>query len=75
MLTAVNPATLLSVPPEKIEVGGTASFMVVKEGNYVLKEKYILSEGKNNPFIGKRFSGRIEMVVKNGRLYKRRYTG
>jgi len=75
MLTSVNPASLLSVPPEKIELGGSASFMVVKKCDHILREEDLISKGKNNPFVGKRFGGRIEMVVKNGRLYKRRYAG
>ena len=75
MLTSVNPASLLSVPPEKIEVGASASFMVIKKGDYILNEEDLLSKGKNNPFLGKKFAGRIEMVVKNGKVYKRRYAG
>ena len=75
MLTSVNPALLLSVPPEKIEVGTPASFMVIKKGDHILNEEDIVSKGKNNPFTGKKFAGRIEMVVKNGKLYRRRYGG
>jgi dihydroorotase len=73
MLTSFNPASLLSVPSETIEVGSNASFMVIKKGDYILNERDLLSKGKNNPFIGKKFAGRIEMVVKEGRIYRRRY--
>ena len=72
-LTSLNPASLLSVPPEMISTGWPASFIVVKDAEYTLKEEDLLSRGKNNPFVGKKFLGRIEMVVKQGRIYRRRY--
>ena len=72
-LTSLNPASLLSVPPERIGIGETASFIVVKDVDYTLKEEDLLSRGKNNPFVGKKFPARIDMVVKKGRIYRRRY--
>ena len=73
LLTSIKPAKLLSVKPETIRVGGDASFMVIDRGKYSLKEEDILSKGKNNPFIGKQFAGRIDMVVKRGEIHKRSY--
>jgi len=72
-LTSINPAKLLSVKPETIRVGGDASFMVIERSKYIMKEENILSKGKNNPFIGRKFAGRIEMVVKRGEIYRRSY--
>lgn len=72
-LTSLGPAELLSVPPEEIKAGGRASFMVVRKDRYVLKEEDIISRGKNNPFVGREFTCRIEMVVKDGREHRRRY--
>ncbi len=73
-LTSLNPSKLLSVPPELISEGSNASFMVVEKGDFVLDKEDILSKGKNNPFIGRRFAGRIRMVIKNGRPYRRYYS-
>ncbi len=73
LLTSINPAKLLSVKPETIQVGGDASFMVIERGKYILKEKDILSKGKNNPFIGREFTGRLKMVVKRGDIHERSY--
>lgn len=72
-LTSRNPAALLSVRPWGIREGDNTSFMVMEEGDFVLKGKHLLSAGKNNPFVGRRFAGRIRAVIWNGRIFERRY--
>ncbi len=72
-LTSENPARLLSIEPGRIEKHGDASFMVVRKCQHVLQEEDILSLGRNNPFIGREFTCRIELVVRSGIEYPRRY--
>ena len=64
-----RPAGIINKDIGKIEEGKPADITVVDlNKSYIFTEKEILSKSKNSPFLGKKFWGKIEMTICDGKF-------
>ena len=69
MLLSVNPARIIGKPGGVIKPGAPADITVADmEREYVLKEKDMVSKGKNSPFIGQKLKGVITHTITDGKI-------
>ena len=63
-----NPANILGIDAGIIKKGSSADICILKKEEWVFDREKILSSGKNNPFIGKRFSSRVYRTICEGKI-------
>lgn len=64
-----KPARILNVPGGTLQVGAGADVVVFDpELEWELKASDIVSKSKNSPFIGRKFSGKVQHVWVDGKL-------
>ncbi len=64
-----NPAQLLQIDRGGLEAGAVADVCLVDPAQeWVLERESMLSNGKNTPFLGRRFKGKVRSTVFGGRI-------
>ncbi len=64
-----NPARLLHSDRGSLEVGAVADLCLVDPAcEWVLQKESMLSSGRNTPFLGRRFKGKVRWTVLGGRV-------
>ncbi len=62
-----NPARLLCIDRGNLSIGAVANLCLVDpDQQWELQRESMLSKGKNTPFAGKRFKGRVCRTIQNG---------
>lgn len=65
----LNPATILGLPGGKIEVGEIADLIVVDpDAHWICGAENFVSKGKNTPFEGWDFRGRVTCTLVDGKI-------
>ncbi len=68
LLTA-NPAKIIGVDTGNLGVGATADICIIDPGrHWILTEENFVSRGKNSPFIGWEFTGKVTHTFVGGEL-------
>jgi dihydroorotase len=63
------PAHILGIKAGSLSIGAIADICIFDESeDWRLSEKSVNSSGKNTPFLGWNFQGRVKHTVVNGRL-------
>ncbi|QKI88507.1 dihydroorotase [Thiomicrorhabdus xiamenensis] len=67
-----TPASILNIPTGSLENGRPADLVIIDpEAIWTFEEDKIVSEGKNSPFVGWEFIGKVEQTFFQGRpVYK-----
>ena len=63
-----SPASILGIDAGVIRKGSSADLCIMKKEDWVFDQTKILSSGKNNPFIGKKFSTRVDKTICSGKI-------
>ena len=62
-----NPARLLRIDRGNLSIGAAADLCLVDpDQEWELRRESMLSKGKNTPFSGKRFKGKVRRTIRNG---------
>ena len=65
----LNPATILGLPGGKIDVGEVADLIIVDTDNHwICDPAKFISKGKNTPFGGWDFHGRVTHTLIDGKV-------
>jgi len=64
----LNPSNILGIDSGIIDKGSTADLCILRKEEWTFDEKKIQSAGKNNPFIGKKFSTLVDKTICNGKI-------
>ena len=68
-LMTYNPAKILGVECGRIEKGGLADITLVdNSAEWTVDPEQFASKGKNTPFAGKKYFGRVEYTIVGGRV-------
>jgi dihydroorotase len=68
-LLSVNPRKLFALETVSIKEGGKASLALFEPGKkWTMTEKDIRSKSKNNPFIGKEFTGKVAGIINGDKI-------
>ena len=66
----IMPRAIFGLETREIKKGEQACMTIfTTTGNNTLTQRHVKSAGKNNPFVGKRLSGKILAVVNNGQVH------
>jgi dihydroorotase len=63
-----NPSNILGIDSGIIAKGYSADLCILRKEEWTFDETKIQSSGKNNPFIGKKFSTLIDKTICNGKV-------
>ena len=67
-LMTSKPANLLQIDRGSLAIGSVADLCLVDpEQEWFFQKESMLSRGKNTPFIGKRFKGKVQRTIRGGR--------
>lgn len=65
----INPAKILNINKGTLSVGSDADITVADiNKEIIINEKFFASRSSNSPFIGRKVKGKIEIVLKNGKI-------
>ncbi|MBF6057809.1 dihydroorotase [Thiomicrorhabdus heinhorstiae] len=73
LMTAISsvthkPASIIGMPSGSLKIGRTADLSIIDpQGIWSLSPEEMISEGKNSPFIGWEFEGKVEQTFFQGR--------
>ena len=63
-----NPSKILGIEAGLIEKGLPADLCIIKKEDWIFDEKKIISAGKNNPFIGRKFNYLVDKTICDGKI-------
>ena len=63
-----NPAKILGIDAGIIQKGSQADICILKKEEWLFEEDKIISSGKNNPFIGKKFNMVVDKTICKGQI-------
>lgn len=70
---SLNPARILQIDKGTLGVGKDADIAIVSaDTEFIIKREGIVSKSKNSPFIGKKFTSKVDYTILSGKIV---YTG